>query len=109
MVREIPFSGYNVGDPSDVRFQFEAIPGSRGKEFGVEFNLPNSDSRLMVNVTEEGGLSYTSYYRPQGFVNRFTGVINNWLEAVKNNPGFFALWAVGLVILAYKGAKNDEK
>ena len=109
VIREISFRGSNVGDPSDVRFQFEPIPGSAGKDYGVKFFIASGKTDLLVNVNSENDLSTQSYYRPQSLMVKVEGVISNWGRYIKNNMVFFALWLGGLVLLAYKGVKDEQK
>jgi len=81
-LKEIEISGLNVGDPSSVRFQFDPILDSAGKEYYFYLDSPTSteedaievyyssqnlysEGEMMVNDQKfEGELCFTSYYYP---------------------------------------------
>ena len=49
-VRELKINGYNVGDPSLVKFQFEPIPDAAGKSYYFYLESPDSDVNDAVEI-----------------------------------------------------------
>ena len=106
-----PFSGYNIGDPSDIRFQFEPLVGSKGKKYTIELTTDSkTEPSIGVGAEEKKGLSYSVYYRTNnkklalvdlvfGFWRRF---FTDWLFAL-----FWLSVLTGLLILGW--GKTDEK
>lgn len=81
-LREIAISGLNIGDPSSIRFQFDPIQDSAGKNYRFYLNSPLSTEKDAIEVYYSpkdiyaegemivsdqkitGELCFTSYYYP---------------------------------------------
>lgn len=78
VLRQLNFSGRNIGDPSDVRLQFDPIPNSAGQSLTLTVASPSKSVKL------ENG--FRAYYRT-------TGLSLN-LAPLARDPIFMVLWAM---------------
>lgn len=78
VLRQLNFSGRNIGDPSDVRLQFDPIPDSAGQTLTLAVSSPSKSVKL------ENG--FRAYYRITGFS------LN--LAPLARDPVFIILWAM---------------
>lgn len=77
-LRRLNFSGRNIGDPSDVRLQFDPILNSSGQPLTLAVSSPSKSVKL------ENG--FRAYYRTSGLsVN---------LAPFTRDPVFMVLWAL---------------
>ena len=95
VLRQLDFSGRNIGDPSDVRLQFAPIPDSAGQ------TLTLTVASASTSVKVENG--FRAYYRTSG--------LSLNLAPFTRDPVFMVAWAIlvfGLIrILA--GPKSFPK
>lgn len=86
------FSGINVGDPSDLRFQFAPIPNTANKPLTLVVK-PKSESSipLKILVSEQGNVSFQVFYRQRSFPAE-------WFSKIKDLR-FLTLWGVTIAIL----------
>ncbi|MBM3208994.1 hypothetical protein FJZ40_01740 [Candidatus Shapirobacteria bacterium] len=103
---ERSFSGYNIGDPSLVRFQFDPIPASRGERFAIAVEAVSlNEPPIGVGIGRTGGLSFSAYYRTADKKAGLADLLNNLTQKLLGDKIFFALWALALFLLAGQGVK----
>ena len=103
-IRNISFNGTNVGDPSDLRLQFEPIADSSKKSFEIKVKpLADKDTILQVRVDESSNLSYRSYYRVVEKKDAVDSVLFSLKQKISSNLVFFGLWLTILYIVYTKG------
>jgi len=107
VVRRLEFNGQNVGDPSDLRFQFEPIADSSSKSLllrleGVETRAPF----LSAAITQSGELTYRAYYRSSSPAGSFMGILSSFSDRVLEEPGFFIIWFLGLCAIVLVSRRN---
>ncbi len=78
VLRQLNFSGRNIGDPSDVRLQFTPIPGSANQLLTLAIASPSKSVKI------ENG--FRAYYRTSG------PSLN--LAPLTRDPVFMAVWAL---------------
>lgn len=106
-VRQIGFGGMNIGDPGDLRFQFEPIPDSADKGYQIVIIPDETRPTVLIEVTKDGEISYTSYFRT---VNKslaaksFAILIKDKFSA---NCGFFSLWFLVLCAIVVYDLKRN--
>ena len=99
-IREISFSGYNVGDPSDVKFQFEPITNSKDKNLDVEIISNDYQNPILIN-TDINGPSFRAYYRSINKKEVIGEWVNAWGKRFINNIPFFVSWLFLLTITGW--------
>jgi hypothetical protein len=105
ILRSINFNGKNIGDPGDLRFQFDPITDSGGKTYKVEVTRANSGSEgaVKVNVDSNNNLAYTAYFRVDKHFQAARETILTIFAKVVKDPGFLILWGLCLLIIIIKG------
>lgn len=102
-VRELQFSGKNVGDPSDIRLQFAPIPDSGGKNYQVTLNTPQSDKPLSVYTADNGELAYKAYFRSTKKPLALKNFTTAFFKRLISDAFFVGFWvvitALGFVII----------
>ncbi len=93
VVRQIPFSGRNIGYSSDLRFQFAPIPDSSRRDLVADVTPATSSSIIQIEVDPQNQLSFRSYYRSPRFVTHVRSIITS-------DPFFFVLWLLLLFTLS---------
>jgi len=107
-VRQISFGGMNIGDPGDLRFQFESIPDSAGKEYRIILTPDDSEPTVFVEVSKEEEISYTSYFRTVNKSLAAKSFANLLKGKIVTNLGFFSFWILLLFgILVYDLRKKS--
>jgi len=103
--RSIEFKGDNIGDPSDLRFQFEPISGTKDKTFNIKIFPLNKDTKsdVKVSVTDDGNISYTTYYKTENKRDVAKDIVVSYLEKTSGDWVFFAIWGVSLGVILVKG------
>lgn len=91
-----PFSGANVGDPDDLRFQFPPISSVRPLTITITPNQLNSPSSIQVGVDTLERFAYRSYFRLPTLLDHFVYDSRLTLHQLTTNWVFVSLWAVGL-------------
>lgn len=96
---ERQFSGYNIGDPSDVRFQFEPLLSSKNKKFIIVVkSLSPVEPQISIGASNNYGLSYSVYYRTVDKKTALVGLLRNFGKRFFEDKSFCVFWA--LIILA---------
>ena len=109
VIRKMNFSGFNVGDPSDLKFQFSPIEDSNGRKLMVVLRgkVPSGDP-IFIDSNENGEIAYRLYYRSTNKMATLTGLTSEWKEKFLNNLIFFISWFIFLTILVWLGIKNEK-
>jgi len=120
-LRKIKISGFNIGDPSSVRFQFEPIPDSFQKEYYFYLDSPDSsdsdgievyhssqdlypDGKMMVNDEEiMGELRFSSFYFSDSKMTVFRETIENFASRLLMDKAFTALYLTLLILIFVLG------
>lgn len=98
-IRHLEFSGWNIGDPGSVRFQFEPIPNSSGRNFIILIKAePTEDPSIKIAVDKEGNLAFSTYYRTLSKKAVLSNLLSFWAKRVSNDIGFFSFWILTLGI-----------
>ncbi|HBL51772.1 MAG: hypothetical protein A3D24_01760 [Candidatus Blackburnbacteria bacterium RIFCSPHIGHO2_02_FULL_39_13] len=110
ILRQIEFSGKNMRDPSDLRFQFDPLVGFAGKEIGVrvEPKAAPGEHPVSVSTTKDGQVAFAAYYRTTGKSAVVKEILANWVSNVKTDLVFFGLWGAILGLIFWKGLKTRE-
>lgn len=100
VVRKLEFNGRNVGDPSDVRFQFEPLGEAAGKNLLLSVDQVTAGAEvepfLSVAVTDEGRLAYRAYYRTPSKRDSFKQVFEGFFNRLSRDTFFVIVWFLGL-------------
>jgi len=93
VLAERPFSGYNIGDPSVVRFQFDPIASSKNKKFNILIKeLVPATPSIGVASSRERGLNYLVYYRTIDKKTAMIDLLNNLKRIFLSDLIFFVFW-----------------
>lgn len=105
------FSGYNIGDPSQVRFQFDPIPNSKNKNFTISLEAlpPTSIPKIGVGAKSENILSFSVYYRANDKKTVLVDFLSNMWGKIFKDPLFFISWLFTILVLAGIGIKQIGK
>lgn len=90
------FSGFNVGDPSDLRFQFPPLTNVAGKNLTIVVN-PLSQStgvQLQIGLDEQEQIARQVFYRNQNIVKDVSKLVSK----VTQDRIFLLQW-IGLIVL----------
>lgn len=86
------FSGRNIGDPSDLRFQFSPIPNSKDIPLTITLKPNSTISPVQVLVDRSGEVAYQAYYRTS-----FSP--KSPLNYISTDPIFFIIWFIFLGLI----------
>jgi len=99
LLRNVDFSGFNIGDPVDLKLQFEPIADVKDQTLVIEITGESYSKPIQINVDDNGNPSLRSYYRTSNKNEAFTEWINGWGDKIVSNIGFFLIWGIILVIV----------
>lgn len=108
LVREIKFNGMNIGDPGDMRFQFEPIVDSFGKEYKIEITPDGAQPLVSIEVGKDGNMSYTSYFKTVNKTQATQSFLKLIQSKIVSNILFFSAWSAMLLGLIIFGLKSNE-
>jgi hypothetical protein len=108
VIREIKFRGMNVGDPSDMRFQFDPVENSKDKTYKIVLKPDDSKPTVSVEVSSDNKISYKSYFRTLNKGQAASSFIALLESKVKANSKFFIFWGLSLVLVIYYEMKNRK-
>lgn len=75
-VREVSFSGFNIGDPSNLDISFTPFTDPAGTNFQVTITTDNQDDRQLYVYTNDSGLPvFQTFYRQGSLGSRLA---ENW-------------------------------
>lgn len=116
-LREIEISGLNVGDPSSVRFQFEPIRDSAGKNYCFYLNSPLSTVKDAIEVYYSpkdiyaggemivsdqeitGELRFTSYYYPGSKITAIRETVRDFFLRFLSDRSFVFIYLILLFLI----------
>lgn len=118
VLREVAFSGKNVGDPAQVRFQFAPLENVAGKEVVMEIfpTEPPGEQPLLVRVARDnpypGGklngterdLNFFTYTRSANKTQALRSSLTVFLGRLTSDKIFFGFW-VTILALLFAGGK----
>ncbi len=97
------FTGFNVGDPSDLRFQFEPIRNADKNKLTIRLEAPLGVSKpLSLGVDENGEIAFASYYRTESKMNTLIDIIKNLIINIGRDPLFFGSFLIILLLIFWK-------
>lgn len=107
LLRRIEFSGKNIQDPSNLRFQFDPLTNVAGKELKlrIEPKTTLGEHPISYSSTKDGRLAMATYYRLPGRAGMIYFVLNSLAERMKKDLIFFAIWGGMLVSILFVGRK----
>jgi hypothetical protein len=119
-------SGFNIGDPGQVRFQFNPIVDSQGKTYTLQI-IPltsessggislaindgpvNNFSYLTVNgVSSNSVINFSSYFRANDKISTINTVVKELFSKMGKDIIFVLIWVftiVFLIVLYFKNVK----
>lgn len=107
---EIPFSGYNIGDPSTIRFQFEPIPSSKNKKFIFSIkSLSPGGSTISVVSSKKNGINYTVYYRTANKKSEAINLVGHFFKGLLSDPLFLVFWLLLIFLIIWVKIKFSKK
>jgi len=110
---ERAFSGFNVGDPSDIRFQFEPITASKNKKFTITLkSMSATQPYIGVGNDEEKGLSYSVYYRASNKKLALVDLIAGFGRRFFSDIIFSLFWLLSIftvLTFGFYGSKTDHE
>ena len=107
-IRQLEFTGYNVGDPSDLRFQFDPIPESFGKEFILRVEAVSEEGNLISASTgKDGNLAFSAYYRAISKTQALKAIFGTWEKIIANDLTFFVSWVFVLGLTVYLANRKE--
>jgi len=112
VIRSMSFKGANVGDPSDIRFQFEPIADSKSRRYILSIITEESEKSVSVKVDDQDRLVYRSYYRSINEIQSLKNFANRFGSNISNDLGFLMLWGLPLTLSIYgynKARKSNTK
>lgn len=117
VLREIEISGLNVGDPGTVRFQFEPLPNSAGKNYYFYLESPSStvfdaveifhspkdvysEGEMILNdKSAVGELRFVSYYYPGSKMSLLRETIKDFTSRLFTDKAFAFFYLILLVVV----------
>lgn len=102
-VRSIEFSGDNLGDPADLRFQFEPIMQSKGRQFTIRVEREKEGPKVAVAVDKKNNLSFTTFYRVENRMFSIRSLAERWINFPTGDLVFFVIWVGLLALVAWRG------
>lgn len=91
LLRSVDLNGFNVGDPSDVRVQFEPIADSANKSYELTVY---AQGELMKGVSSDGEIALDIYYRTNNKLNSLALSIGILFTKLFGDFRFLSIWAV---------------
>ncbi len=98
VIRELHFSGSNVGDPSDVRLQFAPIPDSAGNTYQVKLSISESNRPISYFAGDDGNIAYRAYYKSTNRPLALKNLTTSFVSRLFSDMVFIGIWVL-LVIL----------
>ncbi|PIQ70511.1 hypothetical protein COS55_00205 [Candidatus Shapirobacteria bacterium CG03_land_8_20_14_0_80_40_19] len=107
---EMPFSGYNIGDPSTVRFQFEPISLSKNKKFIFSIKSVSSGGvTISMASSKKKGFNYAVYYRTVNKKSEAIDLIGRLFKGLLSDPLFLVFWLLLLFLTVWTKIKFSKK
>jgi hypothetical protein len=109
LLRQINFSGDNVGDPADVKLQFDPIPNSLGNSYTIKIIPKDFERPILINCDSGGTPSYRTYYRTLNKNIVLSEAVREWKTNFAEGKLFFIVWVGLLAAVLYYGSRKNEK
>lgn len=108
-LRRMEFSGRNIGDPSDLRFQFDPLEKIAGEKLTIRIEPEGQLESNLVSVaaTQEGDVAFASYRRQPDTKSRARDILGNWKKRVQDDIAFFGVWFIVLGITVFLSRKKE--
>ena len=107
---EMPFSGYNIGDPSTVRFQFEPISLSKNKKFIFSIKSVSSGGvTISMASSKKKGFNYAVYFRTVNKKSEAIDLIGRLFKGLLSDPLFLVFWLLLLFLTVWTKIKFSKK
>lgn len=107
---EMPFSGYNIGDPSTVRFQFEPISSSKNKKFIFSIkSVSSGGTTISMASSKKKGFNYAVYYRTVNKKSEAIDLIGRLFKGLLSDPLFLVFWLLLLFLTVWTKIKFSKK
>lgn len=101
---ERSFSGFNIGDPSDIRFQFEPITSSKNKKFTITLkSMSVTQPSIGVGNDEQKGLSYSVYYRTSNKKLALIDLVTGFAGRFFSDISFSVFWLLAIITIVVFG------
>lgn len=108
VIREVGFTGQNIGDPGDVKLKFEPISDSAKKVFQARLITEVNDPKLSVFVDDEDRLGGWFYNRDSIGVAGIFSAISSVAQRLFSDIMFLVMWVSSslIVFFLYNKLKN---
>ena len=101
VIREVGFTGKNVGDPGDVKLKFASISDSAGKSYLVKIVVSQNEPKLSVFVDDNDNLGGWFYYRNKIGLNGFSRTVLSFVRILFTDKKFLVVWVGSLVSVTF--------
>ena len=108
LIREMKFSGYNIGDSSDVKFQFEPIANSGSNALNVEIASNSYQNPIFINTGKDNKPSFRAYFRSLNKNEAVSDWQYSWQDRLVQNFPFFIIWIIMLLGIVVWSARNEK-
>lgn len=100
--RQMVFNGANIGDPSDIRFQFEPLKDSNQKGYNLVVRTKKSKYPVAIRVNDDDEVAYKAYRRSANKVRLTKLFIGRIADRVVGDLTFFFIWGAILAFVFRK-------
>ena len=106
--REIEFSGANVGDPDNLRFQFAPLATGVGEEWKVRMVPEEEESTnpLLVGVDERGEMVWSNYRRVGSRQEAVRSVLTSLGGRLAQDKSFMVAWLLLIGLSGYLAVRK---
>lgn len=101
LIREVGFTGKNIGDPGDVKLKFDPITDSGGKSYQAKLTAEINDPKLSVFVDDEDRLGRWFYYRNKNGLGGLFETNATLVQRMFSDVVFLLLWGGSIVIVFF--------
>lgn len=110
VLRQVEFSGQNMRDPSNIRFQFEPISDIVGKNvwIRVQPKATPGPHPVSISLTKDGQIAFSAYYRSSTGAGIIKGIVDGWIKRIKDDTLFFSIW-LGILMTLFFAGRSDRK
>jgi len=99
LLRELEFSGSNVGDPGDLDIKFERIPDSAGKVYQLVLKIEGNDPKLSIYTDDNGKIAGWFYKQDNRDLSSVSDNLISTLSRFTSDKLFIMIWVMTLVFL----------
>lgn len=92
-LRQSNFSGFNTGDPSALRIQFDPIPNSKGQTLIMQIKkLSDQAPALSIATDKDNKITFATYYKTTNKKDVLNDTAKTWTQHARNDLAFFSSW-----------------